>query len=401
MHLTQLAIRRPAFITMIFVALAVVGIYSYNQMGVDLLPKMDWPIVSVVTVYPGAGPREVENDISKPLEDALSSLNNIDNIRSYSNENVSVVVVQFSFATDVNTAANDVQRNVDIAQSQLPKDAETPRVQKADLNSFPIVRISATGSMLPTALYQFVKDNVKPALEHVPGVATVDLVGGRQREIKVGVDNARLRAYNLSIMQVAHAMASDNLDFPAGTVTGATKEYTVRLSGKFKTVDQLRDMVVASTSKGVVHLGDVADVRDSYKTDGQTYSRMEGSPAIGIIVQKTSDANSVKTSDGIRQALKNLELEYGNSDLNFRVAQDITQFTRNSMNEVRRDLGLAILMVAITLFLFLHSARNSLIVLLSIPTSLISTFIFMYAMGFTINLVSMMPMTLVLEVTPG
>ncbi len=383
---------------MIFVALAVVGIYSYNQMGVDLLPKMDWPIVSVVTVYPGAGPREVENDISKPLEDALSSLNNIDNIRSYSNENVSVVVVQFSFATDVNTAANDVQRNVDIAQSQLPKDAETPRVQKADLNSFPIVRISATGSMLPTALYQFVKDNVKPALEHVPGVATVDLVGGRQREIKVGVDNARLRAYNLSIMQVAHAMASDNLDFPAGTVTGATKEYTVRLSGKFKTVDQLRDMVVASTSKGVVHLGDVADVRDSYKTDGQTYSRMEGSPAIGIIVQKTSDANSVKTSDGIRQALKNLELEYGNSDLNFRVAQDITQFTRNSMNEVRRDLGLAILMVAITLFLFLHSARNSLIVLLSIPTSLISTFIFMYAMGFTINLVSMMAMALVIGI---
>ena len=383
---------------MIFVALAVIGIYSYNQMGVDLLPKMDWPIVSVVTVYPGAGPREVENDVSKPIEDALSSLNNIDNIRSYSNENVSVVVVQFSFATDVNTAANDVQRNVDIAQSQLPKDADAPRVQKADLNSFPIVRISATGSMQPIALYQFVEDKVRPALEHVPGVATVDLVGGRQREIKVGVDNARLRAYDLSIMQVAHAMASDNLDFPAGTVSGTTKEYTVRLSGKFKSVGQLRNMVIASTSKGVVHLGDVAYVRDSYKTEGQTYSRMEGNPAIGIIIQKTSDANSVKTSDGIREALKNLELEYRNSDLKFTVAQDITQFTRNSMNEVRRDLGLAIMMVAITLFLFLHSARNSLIVLLSIPTSLISTFIFMYAMGFTINLVSMMAMALVIGI---
>ena len=383
---------------MIFVALAVIGIYSYNQMGVDLLPKMDWPIVSVVTVYPGAGPREVENDVSKPIEDALSSLNNIDNIRSYSNENVSVVVVQFSFATDVNTAANDVQRNVDIAQSQLPKDADAPRVQKADLNSFPIVRISATGSMQPIALYQFVEDKVRPALEHVPGVATVDLVGGRQREIKVGVDNARLRAYDLSIMQVAHAMASDNLDFPAGTVSGTTKEYTVRLSGKFKSVGQLRNMVIASTSKGVVHLGDVAYVRDSYKTEGQTYSRMEGNPAIGIIIQKTSDANSVKTSDGIREALKNLDLEYRNSDLKFKVAQDITRFTRNSMNEVRRDLGLAIMMVAITLFLFLHSARNSLIVLLSIPTSLISTFIFMYAMGFTINLVSMMAMALVIGI---
>ncbi len=398
MRLTQLAIKRPAFVTMVFVALAVVGIYSYNQMGVDLLPKIDWPIVSVVTVYPGAGPREVENDISKPLEDALSSLNNIDNIRSYSRENVSVVVIQFSFSTDVDMAANDVQRNVDIARSRLPKEAEAPRVQKADLNSFPIVRISARGAMDPTALFQFVKDNIKPALERVDGVATVDLVGGKQREIKVEVDNARLRAYNVSLMQVAGALASDNLDFPAGTVTGKTNEYIVRLAGKFRNLDQLGNVIIASTPNGVVHLSDIAYVRDSYKTDGQTYSRINGGSAIGIVIQKTSDANSVKTSDGIRKELAKLEKEYGSSGLEFSVAQDITRFTRNSMDEVRRDLGLAILMVAITLFLFLHSFRNSLIVLLSIPTSLISTFVFMYAMGFTINLVSMMAMALVIGI---
>ncbi len=398
MRLTQLAIKRPAFITMIFVALAVLGIYSYNQMGVDLLPRMDWPIVSVVTVYPGAGPQEVENDVSKPLEDGLSSLNSIDNIRSYSRENVSVVVVQFSFSTDVNTAANDVQRSVDMVRSRLPKDAEAPRVQKADLNSFPIVRISAQGDMEPTALYQFIKDNVKTALEHVPGVATVELVGGKQREIKVQVKNARLRAYNVSLMRVAQALASDNIDFPAGTVTGTTREYTVRLSGKFQSLDQLREMVIASTPQGVVHLGDIAEVRDSYKTEGQTYSSIGGEPAIGMIIQKTSDANSVKTSDGIQKELQNLEKAYGGSGLNFTVAQDITQFTRNSINEVRRDLGLAILMVAITLFLFLHSVRNSFIVLLSIPTSLISTFVFMYAMGFTINLVSTMALALVIGI---
>src|SRR5271157_2007999 len=152
MRLTEIAIKRPAFITMVFVALAVLGLYSYNQMGVDLLPKMDWPIVSVITVYPGAGPKEVENDISKPLEDGLSTLNNIDNIRSYSRENVSVVVVQFSFSTDLNVAVNDVQRNVDMVRSNLPKEAEAPKIQKADLNSFPILRISAEGSMSPTAL---------------------------------------------------------------------------------------------------------------------------------------------------------------------------------------------------------------------------------------------------------
>ncbi len=398
MRLTEIAIKRPAFITMVFVALAVLGLYSYNQMGVDLLPKMDWPIVSVVTVYPGAGPKEVENDISKPLEDGLSTLNNIDNIRSYSRENVSVVVVQFSFSTNLDVAVNDVERNVDMVRSTLPREAEAPKIQKADLNSFPILRISTEGSMSPTALYQFIKDNVQPALEQVPGVAAIALVGGQQREIRVEVDNSKLRAYNISLMQVAQALGSDNLDFPAGTVTAATREFTVRLSGKFESLDQLRNMVIAATSQGVVHLNDIADIKDTYKKEDQTFSRIEGTSAIGLIIQKTSDANSVLTSDGVRKELESLERIYSDRNLKFTIAQDITQFTRDSINEVRRDLGLAILMVTITLFLFLRSVRNSLIVLLSIPTSLISAFVFMYAMGFTINLVSMMGIALVIGI---
>ncbi len=398
MRLTEIAIKRPAFITMVFVALAVLGLYSYNQMGVDLLPKTDWPIVTVVTVYPGACPKEVENDISKPLEDGLSSLNNIDNIRSYSRENVSIVVVQFGFSTDLNAAVNDVQRNVDMVRSTLPKEAEAPKIQKADLNSFPIVRISAEGSMEPTVLYQFIKDNIEPDLEQVPGVASITLVGGKQREIRVEIDNSRLRAYNLSLMQVAQALGNDNLDFPAGTMTAAAREFTVRLSGKFQSLDQLRNMVIASTSQGVVHLSDIAVIKDTYKKEDQTFSRIEGTSAIGLIIQKTSDANSVQTSDGVQKELKRLEKMYPNRGLKFTVAQDITEFTRNSIDEVRRDLGLAILMVAITLFLFLHSVRNSLIVLLSIPTSLVSTFVFMYAMGFTINLVSTMGLALVIGI---
>ncbi len=398
MRLTEIAIKRPAFITMVFVALAVLGLYSYNRMGVDLLPKTDWPIVSVVTVYPGAGPREVETDVSKPIEDGLSTLNNVDNIRSYSRENVSVVVVQFSFSTDVNAATNDVQRNVDMVRSTLPKEAEAPRIQKADLNSFPIVRVSANGSMPPTELYQFINDIVKPALQQVPGVATVDLVGGKQREIRVEVDNSKLRAYNLSLMQVAQALASDNIDFPAGTITSGSREFSVRLSGKFQNLDQLKNMVITSTTQGVVHLSDVADVKDTYKKEDETFSSINGVPAIGLIIQKTSDANSVQVSDGIQKELKDLEKFYVDRNLKFTIAQDVTQFTRNSIDEVKRDLGLAVLMVAITLFLFLHSVRNSLIVLLSIPTSLISTFIFMYAMGFTINLVSTMGLALVIGI---
>jgi HAE1 family hydrophobic/amphiphilic exporter-1 len=199
-------------------------------------------------------------------------------------------------------------------------------------------------------------------------------------------------------MQVGQALASDNIDFPAGTVTDNTREFSVRLSGKFQNLDQLRNMVIASTPQGVVHINDVADVKDTYKKEDETFSSINSVPAIGLIIQKTSDANSVQVSDGIQKELKSLEKFYVDRNLKFTIAQDITQFTRNSIDEVKRDLGLAILMVAITLFLFLHSVRNSLIVLLSIPTSLISTFVFMYAMGFTINLVSTMGLALVIGI---
>ncbi len=398
MRLTELAIKRPAFITMVFVALAVLGLYSYNQMGVDLLPRMDWPIVSVVTVYQGAGPREVENDVTKPMENALSTLNNVDNIRSYSLENVSIVVVQFSFSADIDAATNDVQRNVDMVRSTLPREVKAPQVEKVNLNAVPILRISVFGNMSQKDLYHFVKDHVQNRLEQVAGVATVDLVGGQQREIKVLVDNSKLRAYHLSLLQVDQVLRSNNLDFPAGRVIGKEKEYTVRLAGKFKSLDELKNVVVNSTPEGVVHLSDIAKVEDSYKTDDQTFSRIDGKPAIGIILQKTSDANSVEVSSAVRETLTELENEYSPRGLKFVVAQDITRFTKNSINEVKRDLGLAILMVAITLFLFLHSFRNSIIVLLSIPTSLITTFIFMHAMGFTVNLVSTMGLALVIGI---
>ncbi|MCL4512376.1 MAG: efflux RND transporter permease subunit, partial [Bacteroidetes bacterium] len=398
MRLTELAIKRPAFITMVFVALAVLGLYSYNQMGVDLLPRMDWPIVSVVTVYQGAGPREVENDVTKPMENALSTLNNVDNIRSYSLENVSIVVVQFSFSADIDAATNDVQRNVDMVRSTLPREVKAPQVEKVNLNAVPILRISVFGNMSQKDLYHFVKDHVQNRLEQVAGVATVDLVGGQQREIKVLVDNSKLRAYRLSLLQVDQVLRSNNLDFPAGRVIGKEKEYTVRLAGKFKSLGELRNVVVNSTPEGVVHLNDIAKVEDSYKTDDQTFSRIDGKPAIGIILQKTSDANSVEVSSAVRKTLTELENEYNPRGLKFVVAQDITRFTKNSINEVKRDLGLAILMVAITLFLFLHSFRNSIIVLLSIPTSLVTTFIFMHAMGFTVNLVSTMGLALVIGI---
>jgi HAE1 family hydrophobic/amphiphilic exporter-1 len=396
MKITEIAIRRPAFVTMIFVALAVLGIFAFSRMGVDLLPKMDWPYVSVVTTYPGAGPKEVESLISKPIEEAVSGIGNLDNVRSYSYEGVSVVLAQFGFSSDVDVVTNEVQRKVEQIRNTLPDDAGSPRISKSDMNAFPILRVSLTGRMDPRELYQFTKDRVKDRLEQVEGVSAVTIVGGREREIRVEVDNGKLRSYGLSILQVSGALKRENLDFPTGKIDEKVNQYIVRLAGKFRSVEEIGGTVVASTASGLVYLRDIAAIRDTYR-ENYTISRLNGETSIALVIQKQSDANSVRTSDLLRSAMSQFEKEAGNG-LRFTVAQDITRFTRDSISEVQRDLFLAILMVAIVLLLFLGSARNSLIVLLSIPTSLITTFFFMYIFGYTLNLVSLMALALVIGI---
>jgi HAE1 family hydrophobic/amphiphilic exporter-1 len=396
MKLTDIAIRRPAFMTMVFVALAVLGIFGYSRMGVDLLPKMDWPIVSIVTVYPGAGPREIESLVSKPVEEAVSGVSGLDNVRSYSYEGISVVIAQFAFSADVDVVTSDVQRKVEQMRSQLPQEAETPRIAKSDLNAFPILRVSLTGQMEPRELYQFARDRVKQKLEQVEGVSAVTIIGGREREIRVEVDNGKLRSYGLSILQISEALRRENLDFPTGKINESLNQYIVRLAGKFRSTEELRGVPVASTPQGVVYLRDVAEVHDTYK-ENATLSRLNGESSITLAIQKQSDANSVKTSDRVREAMQSMASENGNR-VAFTVAQDITEFTSHSLSEVRRDLFLAVLMVAAVLFLFLHSFRNALIVLLSIPTSLISTFFFMWLLGYTLNLMSLMALALVIGI---
>ncbi len=270
---------------------------------------------------------------------------------------------------------NEVQRAVEAARSKLPDDAKPPRVAKSDMNALPILRVSVTGQMEPRELFQFVKDKVKPRLEQVDGVSAVTIVGGQEREIRIEVDNQKLNSYGISILQVSQAVGRENLDFPTGKIDEELNQYIVRLAGKFKSVDEIRNMVVASTPIGAVYLKDIAEVKDTYR-ENYTLSRLNGENSIALVIQKQSDANSVKTSDRIHVAMHGMETEHGGR-LKFTIAQDITEFTRNSLHEVNRDLFLAILMVAVVLFLFLHSVRNSLIVLLAIPTSLVSTFFFM------------------------
>jgi len=399
MTITELAIKRPALISIIFIALAVMGLFAYTKLGVDLLPKMDFPFVSVLTYYPGAGPEEIEDRVTKPIEEAVAGTSQLDNVRSFSFEGYSLVLGQYLLTATADKAATEVQQKVDLIRSQLPKEVLAPKIIKNDIGAAPIIRMAITSSRLSsTELFQLAKDKLKARLESADGVAQVDVTGGQEREIRVAIDNDKLRSYNLSINQIVALMQSENLDFPSGTVVSPQEESVVRVKGKFESLDQIRNLpVMALPNGGSVHISDIATVTDSYKEEGRP-TRMNGKDAVGLQVIKQSDANSTVTADNVRSLMKTLEDEYKDVGLKFTVAVDATEFTQSSLRWVGIDLVLAIIFVTGVLFLFLHSFKNALIVLVSIPTSLITTFIFMWAFGFTLNLMSTMALSLVIGI---
>ncbi|HET9135561.1 MAG TPA: efflux RND transporter permease subunit [Candidatus Kapabacteria bacterium] len=400
MTLTELSIKRPAFITIVFVALAVMGLFGASKLGTDLLPKMDWPVVTVWTTYPGAGPEEIEDLVTKPIEEAVAATSNLDNVRSFSNEGYSVVIAQFLLSQNSDQAAADIQRRVDQIRAKLPKDADPPKVVKNDIAAMPILRLALTSTVLTsTELYQLAKDKLKARFESTEGVAQVDISGGKERQIKINVDNDKLRAYNLSILQIQQAMSRENLDFPSGSVKQPTDQYVVRVKGKFQNIDQMKSLPIATLATGsTIYLGDVASIEDSYNEDNRKPTRLSGHDAVGINVIKTSDANATSTADKVYQTVKDLTAEFKDQGIKFEIAQDATTFTRSSISEVFRDLIIAVILVSCILFLFLRSGRNAFIVLVSIPTSLITTLFFMWIFGFTINMMSMMALSLVIGI---
>ncbi len=398
MTITELAIKRPTLIVVIFAALSVLGIYSYTQLNYELLPKITPPVVTIATVYPGASPYEVETSVTKQIEDAISSLDEIESVNSTSSEGISFVIIEFSQSADVNIALQDAQRKVNEVAQLLPTDAKPPTISKFALDEIPVLRMGATSKLGDREFYQFIKDRVKPQLSKIEGVGQVTLIGGHEREIKINIDVDKLQSYGLSLMQVTQAIKSSNLDFPTGKIQNPDEQYIVRVAGKFSSIDALRNLIIASLPKtGDIRLNDIAEVEDGQK-DIVSLSRINGVPSIGIYVQKQSDANAVEVSQLVRKELTRLETVYKNENLKFNVAQDASVFTIDAANDVKFDLMWAVILVAVVMLLFLHSIRNSFIVMLAIPASLISTFIIMYLFGFTLNLMTLLGLSLVVGI---
>ncbi len=398
MTLTELSIKRPSLIVVLFAALGVLGVFSFSQLKYELLPKITPPFITVATVYPGASPSEVETSVTKLLEDAVSGVDKIKTVSGTSAEGVSIVAIEFVMSANVNLALQDVQRKVNEVSSQLPEGARTPTVSKFAIDEMPVLRMGVTGTMPSREFYQLVKDKVQPLLAKIPGVGQITLIGGDEREIRVNIDPRRLRSYGLSLVQVTQAIKAANLDFPTGKVEEGNEQYIVRIAGKFTSVDDLRKSVIARSKQGGdITIADIAEVEDG-RMEYSRLSRIDGVSSIGILVSKQSDANTVDVSALVRKEIPVIEHLYKSSGLTFDIAQDGSTFTLDAANAVKKDLTLAIILVAIVMLAFLHSIRNSIIVMIAIPASLISTFIAMYAFGLTLNLMTLLGLSLVVGI---
>ena len=398
MTITELSIKRPTLVVVVFTVIAVLGIFGYLQLNYELLPKMSIPVVVVQTIYPGASPYEVENNVSKVIEDAVSGIDKIDAVSSRSYESMSLVIIEFKQDANIDFAVQDASRKVNAILANLPTDAKTPVVSKIAFDEIPVLKMGVTSQMDSREFFQFLKDRVQPRISKIAGVAQVSLTGGEEREIKVNMDANKVRAYGMSIMQVVQAVRSANMDFPTGTIKDEDAQFVVRIAGKFKSIEDLRDLVVGrSRQGGDIRLRDIAEVQDGIK-EYEQMNRVNGRTSVGIQVVKQSDANAVSVSELVRAELQKIQAEYKEQGIIFDIAQDSSTFTIESANAVKKDLLLAVLMVAIVMLLFLHSIRNSLIVLVAIPCSLIATFIFMYALGFSMNMMTLLGLSLVIGI---
>ncbi|KAA0990858.1 efflux RND transporter permease subunit [Dyadobacter aurulentus] len=398
MSITEVAVKRPLFIIVVFTVLILFGVISYKQLSYNLLPKFEANVVSVMTTYRGAAADEVETNVTKHIEDAVSAIEGLDQINSTSQEGVSSVVIQLKQGISVDLAQQEAQRKVEQVISLLPDDADRPVINKFSTDEIPVLRMGVTANLSPSALYDLIDEKLKPQLSNVTGVGQVTIIGGTERQIQVNISQDKLKAYRLSIAQVSTAINNANTSYPAGQVKTQEDQLSIRFDAKLTTVENLRNVIVGrNTTGGQVFLKDIAEVFDG-TADATAVNHINGKPSVALQIQKQSDANAVEVSKLTQERLTTLEKQYESAGLKFNIASDQSIYTLASADAVVFDLGLAVLIVSIVMLMFLHSFRSSMFILVALPSSMIPTFIMMSLLGFSLNLMTLMALSLVVGI---
>ena len=398
MNITEISIKRPSLIIVLFSVFTLLGIIGYKNLSYELMPDFNQPVVVIKTVYPGAEPNEVETSVSRKIEDALSNLEGVDYLVTKSLPNASIIIANLKYGTDLDKTMQDAQRYIDNIKKDLPKDIQNPVMSKVSPNDLPIMSVSATSDLKPTDFYQKMKDDYLPQIQQLKGVAEITILGGEEREIQIKVDKEKLKLYKLSLYQVVEAVNRSGIDLPAGKLQTETENNSVRLVGKFNTINDIQNVQVAMPfPNSPVYVKDVAEVVDGIK-EITSYSRYNSKNGIGLMIKKQGDANAVDVSKLIREKFQTIEKQNANAAIKFVVTDDSTDNTIAAVNSVVFDLILAVILVSLVMLLFLRSFRNALIVLVAIPTSLITAFAVMWLLGYTLNLMTLLAMSLIIGI---
>lgn len=387
MSLYEGSVKKPIMTSLCFVAVAILGIFSYTKLPIDLYPDIETNMIMVMTAYPGASAADVENNVTRPLENALNAVSDLKHITSESKENMSLITLEFEYGEDIDVLTNDVRDKLDMVKSELPDDSENPIIFKFSSDMIPIVILSVQANESMPALYKILDDNVASPLARISGVGSVSISGAPEREIQIYVDPVKLEAYNLSIETIASVIGAENRNVPGGTFDVGSDTYSLRVQGEFNDASQMNDIIVGNYGGKSIYLRDVAVVHDSVEERAQeTYNN--GVQGAMIVIQKQSGANSVEISNEVMKALPRLQKNLP-SDVKLGVIIDTSDNIRNTIDTLFETVMLALLFVSLVVFLFLGRWRATVIIVITIPISLVASFIYLAATGNSLNIISL------------
>lgn len=386
MKLSEIGVKWPITTSMIFIAIIVLGGFSFTRVGVDLMPDLDIPVISVITAYPGAGPQEVETRITELIETRVASVENVKEIRSNSIEGVSVVTVKFNWETDLAEAANDIRDKLGQIRKRLPAAAEDPIIFKLDMGSIPVCIMGVTATESWDKIDKIIEDKVTNKLKRLPGVATVFAEGSHRRTINVKLNREKLQATGIAPSHIVNILRRQNISNPGGHLKTGIMDFIIRIPEEFKTVEEIGEVVI-SNQNGIVRLKDVAEIEDGFAELSEDIS-LNGKAAMALIIQKQSDANTVAVSNAVREALPDIERDLP-VDVKLSEFIDTSNFIRSTIDNLRDSIILGGIAVFLVILFFIQDIKASIIIAVTIPTSLIITFLLMHLNDYTINQMSM------------
>ncbi|CAN5496065.1 efflux RND transporter permease subunit [soil metagenome] len=394
MNLSAIAIKRPVFTVMVTLALMVFGLVGLSRLGTDLFPDVSFPVVAVNVTYPGASPSEVETLVTKPIEDSVVSLNGIDRMKTYSREGLSTTIIMFKLGVNIEDAATQVRERVSQTRFKLPQEVKEPAVSRFDVGAAAVLTYTLRGDGRSLAeIQKFAKDVIKPALEQVDGVAAVEIKGGAEREVHVELDLAKIDALHLSAPAIMSTIKAENLTVPAGHFVEGTKDINVRTVGEFKSVEEIRNLIIATASDGsAVRLGDIAAVEDDFE-ELKTKIRANGDPAVSFDVVKQSGKNTFAVADGVKAKLAVLQKTFP-AGMEPSLIIDQSKFINENAHEVEVAIFFGGAMAILVILVFMLDLRSTLISSVALPTSVVATFFVMYLLKFTLNMMTLLGLRL-------